>query len=48
MVLAPRFVLHIVFTLLGIVLRLKKGDLAARGVTSVELGYGVPVKELPP
>lgn len=47
MVLAPLFVLHIAFTLLGVVLRLKKSAPASQGVTRVELGYGVPVAELP-
>lgn len=47
MVLLPKFVLHIAFTLLGVVLRLKKSAPASHGVTRVELGYGVPVAELP-
>ncbi|WP_257450007.1 FAD-dependent monooxygenase [Archangium lipolyticum] len=48
MVMAPMFVEHIMFTLLGLVLRLmKKADQSSRGVTPVEMRYGVPVSRLP-
>jgi hypothetical protein len=38
----------IMFTLLGVVLRLAKKDTqGAQGVTQVELRYGVPVSRIP-
>jgi 2-polyprenyl-6-methoxyphenol hydroxylase-like FAD-dependent oxidoreductase len=43
----PMFVLHIMFTILAVVLRLKKSAPTSQGLTSVELRYGVPVAELP-
>jgi hypothetical protein len=48
MVMAPMFVEHIMFTLLGLALRLmKKADQSSQGVTQVEMRYGVPVSQLP-
>jgi 2-polyprenyl-6-methoxyphenol hydroxylase-like FAD-dependent oxidoreductase len=49
MVMAPMFVEHAMFTLLGLVLRLAKKDTqgATQGITPVEMRYGVPVSHLP-
>jgi 2-polyprenyl-6-methoxyphenol hydroxylase-like FAD-dependent oxidoreductase len=48
MVMAPMFVEHLMFTLLGLVLRLsKKASQGSQGVTQVELRYGIPVSQLP-
>lgn len=48
MVMAPMFVEHVMFTLLGLVLKLaNKENQGAQGVTQVEMRYGVPVSQLP-
>jgi 2-polyprenyl-6-methoxyphenol hydroxylase-like FAD-dependent oxidoreductase len=49
MVMAPLFVEHAMFTLLGLVLKLAKKDTqgSAQGSTPVEMRYGVPVSQLP-
>jgi len=46
---APMFVEHAMFTLLGLVLKLAKKDTqgTAQGITPVEMRYGVPVSQLP-
>lgn len=47
MVMAPLFVEHLMFTLLGAVLKLsKKASQGSQGVTQVEMRYGIPVSQL--
>jgi 2-polyprenyl-6-methoxyphenol hydroxylase-like FAD-dependent oxidoreductase len=47
MVMAPLLVEHIMFTVLGLVLRLSKKAAQGPGVAAVEPRYGVPVCQLP-
>ncbi|HZH13649.1 MAG TPA: hypothetical protein VE057_04715 [Archangium sp.] len=47
MVMAPLFVEHLMFTLLGAVLGLsKKASQGSRGITYVDMRYGIPVSQL--
>jgi len=47
MVMAPLLVEHLMFTVLGLVLRLSKKAAQGPGVAAVEPRYGVPVSQLP-